>query len=480
MARFQIAFILAALRSTADARDENRDRVELIWFPTGGGKTEAYLGLAAFSIFLRRLRDPADTGVQALMRYTLRLLTAQQFQRASRLVCAMEYMRRQNAAELGRAMYPSAFGSGDRRPRIAARCARRLPQSNRGDGRRKISLYSTAARGAVLRWGRSILLRRARAAGRPRVIGYEQRGNTVVYACPDRRCDFHESLPLYVIDEDIYERPPALVIGTVDKFAMLAWRPQARSLFWHRIGRYASMIRRPASSSKTSSISFPDRLARWWACTNQSSKSCAPTAGDRLPPSQRSSARRRRYGAFQSRCHGLYCAAIGPAFSLLPGSMPMIRFLRGSHAEMMAVLNEAHLRRRPCPGLGSLQTVQVRTFAALLQAPQPLAALGSRSLVDTAIVFQQSPRARNDAHTVPVGHSRLVERSAEAATRASVPGRAADQENARTHGPACPAMKFQKRFPRLKSQPTRSRAMRSMSVSPPTSSKWESTSTGSR
>ena len=100
---FQIAFILASLRSTADANDADRERVELIWFPTGGGKTEAYLGLAAFSIFLRRLRNPADTGMQALMRYTLRLLTAQQFQRASRLVCAMEYVRRQHIADLGSA-----------------------------------------------------------------------------------------------------------------------------------------------------------------------------------------------------------------------------------------------------------------------------------------------------------------------------------------------------------------------------------------
>jgi hypothetical protein len=90
---FQIAFFLAVLESVADSTSDNRDTVELIFFPTGGGKTEAYLAVAAFSIFLRRLRDPEDAGTEVLMRYTLRLLSAQQFLRASSLVCAMEEMR---------------------------------------------------------------------------------------------------------------------------------------------------------------------------------------------------------------------------------------------------------------------------------------------------------------------------------------------------------------------------------------------------
>src|SRR5262249_11008480 len=90
-----------AIESTADGNHSDRETVDLIFFPTGGGKTEAYLGLSAFSIFSRRLQDPSDAGTQILMRYTLRLLTAQQFQRAPALICAMETLRREDPSSLG-------------------------------------------------------------------------------------------------------------------------------------------------------------------------------------------------------------------------------------------------------------------------------------------------------------------------------------------------------------------------------------------
>ena len=64
-----------------------------------------------------------------------------------------------------------------------------------------------------------------------KVEGYYKSGNTVVFKCPDSSCDFKDGLPIYVIDEDIYEKKPTMVIGTVDKFATLAWKPEARSLF---------------------------------------------------------------------------------------------------------------------------------------------------------------------------------------------------------------------------------------------------------
>jgi hypothetical protein len=93
---FQLAFLLTVIESASREDDDFRDVVALIWFPTGGGKTEAYLGLIAFVIVWRRLNNPTSgCGTTVLMRYTLRLLTAQQYLRATRMICALELIRRQ-------------------------------------------------------------------------------------------------------------------------------------------------------------------------------------------------------------------------------------------------------------------------------------------------------------------------------------------------------------------------------------------------
>src|SRR5262249_6320933 len=103
---FQMAFFLLNLPGLADPCDPNRATVDLLFFPTGGGKTEAYLGLAAFAMVVRRLRHPgekgcAGAGVSVIMRYTLRLLTLDQLTRAAGLVCALELEREKNTARYG-------------------------------------------------------------------------------------------------------------------------------------------------------------------------------------------------------------------------------------------------------------------------------------------------------------------------------------------------------------------------------------------
>jgi hypothetical protein len=232
---FQLAFILMNLNSMLDAEHEDRKIVDLIWFPTGGGKTEAYLGLSAFTIFLKRLKDRNDSGTTVLMRYTLRLLTAQQFQRAASLICACDKIRKENEEELGTARITIGLWVGESLTptyRNDARKAFGKLEDGREDDNPFIVLkcpWCGAQMGLI------------KGVNNNRVKGYKRRLvgeiQTIIYQCDNSACEFFKSdfnLPLLVIDEDIYDNPPTLLIGTVDKFAMLTWRPEARTLFGFR------------------------------------------------------------------------------------------------------------------------------------------------------------------------------------------------------------------------------------------------------
>lgn len=239
---FQIAFLLLSVASTAQGEHPERETIDLIFFPTGGGKTEAYLGLTAFSGFLRRLRNPTDTGVQVLMRYTLRLLTAQQFQRAASLMCAMEYLRRHpaTAAGLGQESFSVGIWLGgtvtpnSRKDAQQALKGLHDPKGAVGDGQNPFMLRRCPWCGAEM--GLKVT-RKARGAEQRDVLGYTELNKRVVLHCSDPVCDFHlgrsrnRGLPVLVTDEEVYEARPMLVIGTVDKFAQLAWNPESRALF---------------------------------------------------------------------------------------------------------------------------------------------------------------------------------------------------------------------------------------------------------
>jgi hypothetical protein len=223
---FQLAFILMNLRSIAQRESSERDIVDLIWFPTGGGKTEAYLGLTAFTIFRRRLLNVHDSGTTVLMRYTLRLLTTQQFQRAASLICACELIRRNNETRLGKIRISIGLWVGQSV----------TPNKN---------AEAVSALNALLKNGKpnpfiiltcpwcGVEMGAVELGNSYRGKGYRKDGNQVVFRCEDPHCDFRDShgLPLLVVDEAIYEERPTLLIGTVDKFAMLPWNPDARRLF---------------------------------------------------------------------------------------------------------------------------------------------------------------------------------------------------------------------------------------------------------
>jgi hypothetical protein len=224
---FQIAFILMNLRSMVDGEDPFNENVELIWFPTGGGKTEAYLGLAAFAIIFRRLKDPNDTGTQVLMRYTLRLLTSQQFQRASGLVCALDFIRQREQNTLNLGNDPISIGlwvGGSNTPNTNEAARTALTQASNPNNPYQFVLQRCPWCGAQIG---PVPISRTRSV----IKGIIRAGNEVRFKCGNSDCRLSSGIPVTVIDEQIYTKPPTILIGTVDKFASLAWKPEIRNVF---------------------------------------------------------------------------------------------------------------------------------------------------------------------------------------------------------------------------------------------------------
>jgi len=219
---FQLAFLLTVMVSAIREEDRYRDVLDLIWFPTGGGKTEAYLGLIALLIVWRRLKYPASgAGTAAFMRYTLRLLTRQQFERAARMVCALELVRRRDPARLGDVPIDIGIWVGGAISPNRFHDAKGIVEKIRG-GR------------TDARYG--LLLEACPWCGTSfdATDGYRSTDEEFHFHCVEPRCGFGADprpLPCNVVDEALYQRPPSLLVGTIDKFARVAWEERTGAFF---------------------------------------------------------------------------------------------------------------------------------------------------------------------------------------------------------------------------------------------------------
>ncbi len=233
---FQLAFILLNLAPLADPADPHREMVDLLFFPTGGGKTEAYLGLAAFAIVLRRLRNPeaggrAGAGVSVVMRYTLRLLTLDQLSRAAGLICALE-LERADAPErygewpfeiglwVGRAATPNHMGRKGAEPPGSARQKVRRFQAKPCYEPSPVPIEDCPWCGTKFKPGSFTLQPNDDTPTNLRVI------------CANWECEFSgdRALPIVAVDEPLYRRLPCFLVATVDKFAALPWEARAGAL----------------------------------------------------------------------------------------------------------------------------------------------------------------------------------------------------------------------------------------------------------
>lgn len=220
---FQVSFVLLCLAGIVDPGHEDREVSDLLWFPTGGGKTEAYLGLIAFTTFLRRLRDgAAGAGVTVLMRYTLRLLTLQQFERAAALICAMERLRAADPDALGQEEISIGMWVG----RSAT------PNTLEVAAAKLVELQANPLKS--IQTENPVQLRNCPWCGEsltPSDYAVDPDAVRMRIRCPAPSCDFHSGLPVHLVDEAVYHARPTLVIATVDKFASMPWRPATAALF---------------------------------------------------------------------------------------------------------------------------------------------------------------------------------------------------------------------------------------------------------
>jgi Helicase conserved C-terminal domain len=257
---FQLAFVLMNLDGLADEAHADREAVDLIFFPTGGGKTEAYLGVIAFTLLLRRLqgRERADRGlgVAVLLRYTLRLLTLDQLSRAATLLCALEMLRRGHP-ELREDRFAVGLWVG----RTAT--ANTLEQVRREILEYKNSTSKTGSSPFPLvscPWCNTPL-----GPDSLTLVPSPTKAEAVVAACTNFRCEFAArndpaGLPVLFVDEQIYKELPAFLVATVDKFAMLPWRGETAKLFGSVASRAGSRFFGHGEKTPKDIAKLPDGL----------------------------------------------------------------------------------------------------------------------------------------------------------------------------------------------------------------------------
>ncbi len=211
---FQFAFLLANLKSVVDPGSE-AGIVDVVWFATGGGKTETYLGLLVTAALLDRMRGKIS-GVTAWSRFPLRLLSLQQTQRFANALAAAEMVRREFGLPGDPFSLGFLVGGGSTPNRIKKESNRENEDVNKIE-----ELENPYRLIDVCPFCRTHGI----------VSRFDRRTWRLVHICPNADCfSSSEPLPLYVVDDEIWRFLPTVVVGTLDKAANIARQSGMRGL----------------------------------------------------------------------------------------------------------------------------------------------------------------------------------------------------------------------------------------------------------
>lgn len=221
---FQIVFIVSLVPDIA-ACDEDvlldsqkaqttLNEVSLLYFPTGGGKTEAFLGVLVFNLFFDRYRGK-DCGVTSILRYPLRLLSVQQVQRLANVLAQAELIRRSDNSISDTGEFSLGYFVGD------ANTPNRIEKKD-------VIKYRTSSQVAI---DEERIIDICPFCGKQTVhLRFDEDAYRLVHYCDDPECPSNGVLPIYMVDYEIYRYLPSAIISTVDKLAILGNNPSFRNI----------------------------------------------------------------------------------------------------------------------------------------------------------------------------------------------------------------------------------------------------------
>ena len=216
---FQLGFFLLNLNSIIDENSEERDYFDLLWFPTGGGKTEAYLFISVFLIFYSRLNKKFENtkGTQIIMRYTLRALTIDQFSRIASTICAAEILRKENSNLFGDKEITLGLWVGQKQtPNWYSEAAKVINNPNsQAESTPRQLINCPCCKNQLLYTAQD-----------------DEKKINVECVSPESKntCEIQKklnSLPILTVDECLYNNLPTFLLATIDKFAQIIRKDEA-------------------------------------------------------------------------------------------------------------------------------------------------------------------------------------------------------------------------------------------------------------
>jgi hypothetical protein len=223
---FQLVFLvseipgIAALADKPGSVPEDLERADIIYFPTGGGKTEAYLAVLTFHCFFDRLRGKF-AGVTAWTRFPLRLLTLQQTQRVADVICMADLVRRAQSDPRLAGSSVAGFGVGYFVGKSSTPNEIVDPENYRYASADDIATWAIANDDAARQNWRRLIHCPSCWTGTVRV-DFDVPQVRLIHRCTEPGCEFPDGrIPVYVVDNEIYRYLPSVLVGTIDKLASI-------------------------------------------------------------------------------------------------------------------------------------------------------------------------------------------------------------------------------------------------------------------